>query len=151
VSNIVELKGDLFHYLNKDDIFLHACNAQGNWGAGIARQFAFNFPKSYEAHKKKSNRVGKGYILDNDGYRVGCLITSKYYGLRKDSPKQILINTYNSLLSLFSSIEDDSFVVQSPKINSGLFATPWDLTSKVIERAISKFENKDITWVTREF
>ena len=128
MSSIIELKGDLFLYLNKEDIFLQSCNAQNTWGSGIARQFAFNFPKSYESHKKITNKVGMGYILEDDGYRVGCLITSKFYGMRKDNPRTILVNTYNSLLNLFSSIEQDSFVIQSPKINSGLFATPWDLT-----------------------
>ena len=150
MSSIVELKGDLFLYLNKEDIFLQSCNAQNNWGSGIARQFASNFPKSYESHKKITNKVGMGYILEDDGYKVGCLITSKFYGMRKDNPRTILVNTYNSLMNLFSSIEQDSFVIQSPKINSGLFATPWDLTSKIIERAISKFEDKEITWITRE-
>ena len=100
--------------------------------------------------EKIINKVGMGYVLRDDGYNVGCLITSKFYGMRKDNPRTILVNTYNSLLNLFSSIEQDSFVIQSPKINSGLFATPWDLTSKIIERAISKFEDKDITWITRE-
>jgi len=150
VSSIIELKGNLFDYLNKDDIFLHSCNGQGTWGAGIAKGFAKNFPKSYISHKERHNKVGDGYVLKDDGYNVGCIITSEFYGTRKAPPKEILVFTFISLIKLFSSFESDSFTIQSPKINSGLFKVPWDLSAKIIERAISKCPEKDITWVTRE-
>lgn len=150
MSSIIELKGNLFDYLNKEDIFLQACNGQGNWGAGIAKDFARHFPLSYYAHQKKVHKVGDGYLLQEDGYQLGCIITSKFYGKRKDSPREILINTYVSIIKLINSIDSDIITIQSPKINSGLFATPWDKTARVIQRAMDKFEDKDITWITRE-
>jgi len=142
-------KGNLFNDLNKDVIYLHACNAQGLWGAGVAILFKMKFPDAYLAYIKKGNKCGDGYIVRHQDYKIGCLITSKYYGKRKDSPKKILVQTYTALQNMLNTISENEITIYSPKINSGYFATPWDATEKVIKLACSKTDKK-ITWVVWE-
>jgi len=138
-------RGNLFDNLQKEAIHLHACNAQGQWGPVIAAKFKERFYKSYIAYASRNNKTGDGYIIDVDDYKVGCLITSKYYGYRKDPPKQILINTFHAIKNLLSSTDAKSIIIQSPKINSGKFQVPWDLTERVIRRAIEG-QDKEVLW-----
>jgi len=141
-------RGDLFANLKDDAIHLHACNSQNKWGAGVAVLFRKIFPKSYIEHCSRNNKVGDGYVLSEDTFKVGCLITSTYYGQKKDPPRKILVNTYMALISLFNSIEGD-IVIQSPKINSGKFDVPWELTEKIIERACAKV-GREVSWTVWE-
>jgi len=142
-------RGNLFSDLNKDIIYLHACNAQGHWGAGIAVQFKKFFPKAFEDHKRMLNNPGDGYLVGHDDYKVGCLITSRFYGARKDPPKKILVQTYIALQNMLNTISENEITIYSPKINSGYFATPWDATEKVIKRACEKID-KNINWIVWE-
>lgn len=138
-------KGDLFKNLHKEYIHLHANNSYGNWGAGIAKKFAVRFPKSYFYHKKMPNKVGDGYVIDVEDYKVGCLITSSGYGSRKDPPEMILKNTYKSILNLVSSSIEEDIYIQSPKINAGLFMVLWKDTEEVLIKACETFPKK-IIW-----
>ena len=147
--DIVYKKGDIFKELKKDIIYIQSCNGQNIWGAGISLKFKKHFPDAYQVYKKKKNSVGDGYIVKHKQYKVGCLITSKYYGKRKDSPKKILVNTYIALQNILSIISENDITIYSPKINSGYFATPWDATEKVIIRACEKM-NKNINWIVWE-
>lgn len=142
-------KGNMFENLDKEVIYLHSCNAQGHWGAGIATEFKKNFVEAYISHKKMRNETGDGYVLRSGDYRVACLITSKFYGQFKDPPKKILIQTYTALINMLRSIPDKDITIYSPKINSGYFATPWEATEKVIKLVCEK-SDKNITWVIWE-
>lgn len=142
-------KGNLFQDLNTDVVYLHSCNAQGHWGAGIATQFKRIFPDSFLAHVKKKNNPGDGYIVNHMQFKIACLITSKHYGRLKDPPKKILVQTYIAVQNMLNDIVEDKITIYSPKINSGYFATPWDATEKVIIRACEKTDKK-ITWVVWE-
>ena len=146
---IIHKKGNLFKDLNTNIIYLHSCNAQGHWGAGIATQFKSIFPKSFLAHAKRRNKPGDGYIVKHDDFDIACLITSEFYGKRKDPPKKILVQTYLALQNLFASISEEEVTIYSPKINSGFFATPWYATEKVIVRACEKM-GKKVNWVVWE-
>ncbi len=143
-------KGDMFSNLDNNVIYLHSCNAQGHWGAGIAVLFKRIFPEAYEEHIRVVNHPGMGYLVNHQDYKVACLITSKHYGRYKDSPHVILNNTKISLTNLLNSIPDKDIKIYSPKINSGYFSTPWDKTSKVIEEVCSDFLEKNINWVVWE-
>ena len=147
--NIEYKKGNLFANLKEGAIHLHACNGQGKWGPVIAEQFKKRFPNSYLAYSKLPNKVGEGYILEEDDYKVGCLITSKYYGKRKDPPKKILVSTYLAVQKLLESTEEENILIQSPKINAGKFATPWDKTEEILIRACEKV-GKEVTWIVWE-
>jgi len=141
-------KGNLFDNLNKEDIFLHSCNSRGVWGAGIARTFKQKFPYAYLQHCKMINNVGDSYILEDKGYKIACLITSKNYGFNVDRYDVILKNTYKSLLTLFNNLTTDT-VIHSPKINSGLFNVPWKDTMEVILKASENIKYK-INWIVWE-
>ena len=142
-------KGDMLANLDKASIFLHANNSKGRWSRGIASSFAKKFPGAYLEHRNRVNKVGTGYVLEDKGFKIGCLITSKGFGAFVDPPKVITINTYHAVKSLLESIPDMEVVIQSPKINSGLFKTPWQWTRKAITKACRESEKK-VIWVVWE-
>jgi len=54
-------KGDMLdpNNINHLDIFLHVCNAQGKWGAGIAKQFKKIFPQAFLYYMSYQNKHGQ--------------------------------------------------------------------------------------------
>ena len=155
-------KGDIFGALNKKDIFVHACNAQGVWGAGIAKKFKQRFPLAFKEHTEIVNFPGHGYVVQHESYKIGCLITSEYYGKYADSPKDIADNTYRAVGNMLMDIKflvqtgesKPGITIHSPKINTGLFKTPWHKTEKSILTALAEFSlpNPDIikAWIIWE-
>ena len=145
------VSGDLFTDLSKKKnfILLHSCNAQGRWGSGIAKTFHSKFKNAYEQYRTHPKKVGNGFIVSENGYRIGCLITSKGYGKYVDPPKQIAESTYIALKELLENVSDTDIEIHSPKINAGLFNTPWQWTKKSIVKACEE-SNKRIKWVVWE-
>lgn len=142
-------KGNLFSNLTEDVVYLHACNSQNVWGAGVSVLFKKHFYKAYLDYKRKNNKCGDGYVVSHMGFRIACLITSERYGKLKDPPKKILVQTYIAVQKLLESLPDKEVTIYSPKINSGYFATPWVATEKVIIRACEKIDKK-INWIVWE-
>lgn len=142
-------KGDMLKNMNQEDIFLHACNTKGVWGNGIARQFRIKHPTAYEAHKNMPNRLGTGYVLEDRGFKIACIMTSKGFGAYVDTPREIVMNTYNALIDMFSKIKEKELTIHSPKINSGLFKTPWQKTKKALVKACED-SGKNIKWIVWE-
>lgn len=138
-------KGSLFQDMNNNFIYVHSNNSKGNWGKGIALEFAEKFPKAYSSHKNIKNKLGMGYVVDHDDYKVGCLITSIGYGRYKGDAKSILLYTYISIINMLQSLKEDNVYIKSPKINSGLFSIPWKFTEKIIIRACQKTD-KNVEW-----
>lgn len=132
---IVHKNGSLFE-APRGSVLVHAVNAQGIWGSGIAKQFAAKFPQSYEMYKlgcQDEDATGLGIILpDEAGYRIGCLFTSTNYGDKKDSPETILKNTRSALEMMFSTFFQREEEIHSCKFNSGLFNVPWEETEKIL-------------------
>jgi ADP-ribose 1''-phosphate phosphatase len=133
---IEEIKGNLFD-APKGSLLVHACNTQGVWGAGIAATFARLYPsylKGYEAqcHAKGPRLLGTALILQGRWHKVGCLFTSTGYGSKALYQDDIIQSTRESLIDLFTQVSDTE-VVNMPRINSGLFRVPWDLTREVLE------------------
>jgi ADP-ribose 1''-phosphate phosphatase len=96
MSNIVYVNDDLFN-APKGSILAHACNCQGVWGSGVAKQFAERFPESYEDYKivckvlKKETIPGLACVLKyENGHIVIALFTSENYGEKVDAPDVIL-------------------------------------------------------------
>ena len=143
-------KGDLFEDLEfkKEVILLHAVNSKKVWGSGIAKIFCKNFPLAYSQYKNNKNVLGTGYILEDNGYRIACLVTSVNYGKWIDPPLKIADSTYRAVKNLLEVIPDDS-VIHSPKINVGLFKTPWNLTEDAI-RAAGRESEKNVEWLVFE-
>lgn len=142
-------KGDMLKKMDNGSIFVHAVNGKGRWGSGIAKSLHTKFVGAYAQYASKVNKVGMGYIVEDKGFKIGCLVTSKGYGAYKDSPKQITVATYKAVKSLLESITDETITIESPKINSGLFETPWQWTKKAITKACNE-STKTIKWVVWE-
>lgn len=142
--NIEYRDGDLFT-VPPHSILVHSCNAKGVWGAGIAKQFKARFPHTHQQYvdfcksswtKSSQELVGQVFIFSENNYRIASLITSNGYGHQVDSSAQILQATQQSLLNLIEGL-DDHDTIHMPKINSGLFRTPWSETEKCIEYLLS--------------
>jgi len=133
----------------KDSVLVHACNAQGVWGSGIAKEFKLRFPNSYELYHHvclDGDAAGAGIILPKESeYMVGCLLTSRNYALKRDSVEEILKNTRSALTHMLE-MATDVREIHSCKFNAGLFAVPWEETEKVLLDVVNKTGyNKDWT------
>ena len=144
-------KGSLFE-APRGATLLHSCNCQGKWGSGIAAEFARRFPEAYKIYNRyclnNTGLVGKSLIIDDSGYKIACLFTSNNYGSNVDSPEQILKATKSSIDHMF--MKNPSLLnIHSPKINSGLFKTPWEDTEKLIIESLGR--SPSVEWTVWEF
>lgn len=146
---IIFKKGNIIENIDSAAIYLHSCNASNNWGAGVALCFKNKFNKAYLSFIREKHILGECVLVEDISCKVACLITSKGYGSLKDPPRDILKNTYTSLIHLLKKCDDKDITIHSVKINSGLFETPWEATEKIIRLACSKFE-KNIKWFVWE-
>lgn len=159
---LVVKKGDLFTNAPKGSFLLHACNAQGVWGSGVAKVFKDNYPASFKEYNQfctsnlkehNDGAVGLHLITQEN---VVCLVTSFDYGSNKDSPETIIRNTQTSLNRFFEEclkLKLKEIDVHSPKINSGLFSVPWKSTERLIMELISYYDNKynlKVNWTVWE-
>jgi ADP-ribose 1''-phosphate phosphatase len=157
-------KGDLFQNLTGNEIIAHACNAQGVWGSGFARECKERFPNDFIEYQRFCEwwncGTGKSFLSDGNKNIQGilCLIASEKYGKLKDSPEKILhatkyaLNYFSTLLNEEESnffYSGGSINIVSPKINSGLFGVPWTDTETVINNFIENSERK-INWTVYE-
>ena len=145
---ITDLTGDLFT-APPHTVLIHACNTMGSWGGGIALAFRQHYPEAYaiySAHCKRSlpqRLVGTALLIapragapPSRQHYVGCLFTSKRYGQAKDSPEMILQATGPAMRDLLGQIAREGGEVgeiRMCRINSGLFAVPWEESKRVIE------------------
>lgn len=114
----------------------HACNARGVWGAGVALGFARRFPEARKMYERlcrahTQNCCGIAFVIADDKYEIGCLITSADYGDKRDTPEQILKATEYAIGDL-NDLLPAGVDVYMPKINSGLFGVPWEDTMQVL-------------------
>lgn len=142
-------KGDMFKGAPKGCVLIHACNTQGNWGAGIAKVFKQQYSDAFADHHRycakdhsKSNPVPTGtaqLLAPRDAGKqhwIGCVFTSARYGRGKDKPDVIVQNTGKSiqmLLELISQVDDEVSEIRMCKINSGKFGVPWEKTRDAIQ------------------
>jgi ADP-ribose 1''-phosphate phosphatase len=149
-------KISLFDVL-KGSIIIHAVNAQGVWGSGIAKEFKERYPKSYEHYNyfcKNYTALGRGTFSNfkEEKHQVGWICTSKNYGDKKDNPIQILTNTTLALIDLCDELDAtrsingySNITVYSNKFNSGLFNVPWSNTEIVLNEILKRYPN--INWI----
>lgn len=126
----------------KGAVLVHACNAQGVWGSGIAKEFKERFPSSFKQYHKYCKDVfnvsGTSYLTTQENTQfVGCLITSDNYGKNVDSKDKILVNTICALRDLAERYPDSMFY--SNKFNSGLFGVPWEETERFLKVIVEKY------------
>lgn len=139
---------------------VHACNAQGVWGSGIAKEFKERFPFSFKRYEEQCRKalftnqshalVGTSiYTQDwampweeqaGSGRTVICLMTSHKYGKEKDSVEEIKVNTtlaLHHLLSEVYSLRRAEFA--SNKFNAGLFGVPWEATEEILKVFVDRY------------
>lgn len=133
------IKGSLFD-APSDCTLVHACNAQGVWGSGIAKEFKERYPEIYKmyhshciANKECNSILGTAFITQS----VGCLITSSNYGNNVDKPSEIIINTTLALNNLSKRYNKK---YASNKFNSGLFNIPWEETEKILAYFVKRYK-----------
>jgi ADP-ribose 1''-phosphate phosphatase len=155
---ITDKIGDLFA-APPNTLLIHACNCIGSWGGGIALAFRDRYPAAYavyRAHCARSTpdallgtallippQTGKGQQGNKDtgqGHYVGCLFTSRRVGKGRDAPETILRATVPAMAHLMRLVAEEEgragvsiAEVRMCRINSGLFAVPWDQSKKAIE------------------
>jgi len=135
-------------------ILMHACNAQGVWGRGIAAEFKRRFPASYKEYVADCTdyindsplwgAAGKSLFLNEEGgYQVCCLVTSYDY-THVDDKKTILMQTVMALEDFCVTQDPQHKSIYCNKFNSGLFAVPWEETASILKYFEMKY-NLDIT------
>lgn len=138
----------------KGAIIAHGCNAQGVWGSGIAKPFKEKYPKAFDEYNKycvhrlnvdsENGAVGHGLLTAEDnGHRVGCLITSFDFGPKKDNPGKIVIQTVLALKDLMSYLNTYQLLnepIYCNKFNSGLFNVPWESTEKILQFFAKRYD-----------
>ncbi|KAL5464836.1 hypothetical protein PMIN06_000996 [Paraphaeosphaeria minitans] len=158
-SGVQERIGDLFDAPD-DVVLVHACNTQGSWGAGIAKEFRKRYPMAFSLyqehclanHHPKSDPVPTGSCLlippseEYSGARrhwIACLFTSEKYGGKKDSQARILASTplaFRHLLALLKrqarEIGPAIQEIRMCQINSGLFAVKWQSTKNILQAVL---------------
>lgn len=140
MSRIVYKEMNLFDAPAKS-LLVHACNCQGVWGRGIAKDFREKFPLAYEGYKNSCNELfllGRALVSIDRNYYIGCLMTSWHYS-PPDAIPMILQNTERALESLHRHP-----TVYSNKFNSGLFGVPWEETEKILKNYLDR--NRGISW-----
>jgi ADP-ribose 1''-phosphate phosphatase len=153
--SITYFKSSLFD-VPVNSVIVHACNAQGVWGAGIAAEFRTRYLYSNMAYEQfcDTNKVitGKAGLSSwhvKERHWVGWLITSFGYGSRKDSRIAILTNTALAVSSLCENLckqlDHAQIEVYSNKFNSGLFGVPWEETEEVLKNTLKHY--KRIKWI----
>lgn len=151
----------------KYSIITHACNAQGIWGSGIAKEFKHRYSYSYEEYKKhcesKDIKTGSSGLakslssLVNETHTISWIITSENYGDKVDSECAILANTALAVkdlceniinwhkISTFNFKPDKKIDIYSNKFNSGLFKVPWKKTEIVLQEVLKHYPS--INWI----
>lgn len=138
MSNITYVTGDVLLDSPENVCIAHACNAQGVWGSGVAKQAKEVFPEFYTYYNLycRHGNVIRGEVLFLRSFRHNksmlCMFTSNGYGQYVDSPEMILWSTKKCLLRLENEYP---FIkkLHIPKINSGAFNVPWEETEKILK------------------
>lgn len=155
---MIEYKNISLFNTPKYAIIIHAANAQGVWGSGIAAEFNKLYPYSYNEYKKFcdtkkvitgtagfSNDLGS---LCNEKHTVGWLITSENYGSKVDSKQAVLANTALAIKDLCDKLIDNkksNITIYSNKFNSGLFKVPWEESEEVLKTVLKHYPS--INWI----
>jgi ADP-ribose 1''-phosphate phosphatase len=144
---IIEETGDIFDAPARS-ILVHACNCQGKWGAGIAKNFKKFYPQAFRVYEDHCDKHTAGQLLgtalvippcEEDErscwHYIGCLFTSEMAGKKKGSPSKILAATHASMTALLELLERSTDIegIYMCKINAGLFNVPWEETKRVLE------------------
>lgn len=136
------IKGNILN--SNAEILAHGCNCLGGFGAGIAKQFSFSYPKSKQMYLKKFNSSGwelgdVQLIFDNNKIIANCA-TQISYGREK----KVYVD-YNAIEIVFKKLykysKENNKSIAIPKIGAGLAGGNWEIIEKIINNI---FTDKEI-------
>ncbi len=148
MGTLITKKMSLFD-AESGSILVHACNAKGVWGSGIAKEMKERFPlafRHYNAQCETYLMTGQYDNTFDKTHTILSLVTSSNYGENVDSPDEILVNTTIALYEALKYINRDT-IIYSNKFNSGLFNIPWDRTEAIIKVFVKQY---DLNWIVCE-
>jgi ADP-ribose 1''-phosphate phosphatase len=146
--NFVNKKMSLFD-APEGSILVHACNAKGVWGSGIAKEMKERFPlafRHYNAQCETYLMTGNYDLTFDKTHTIASIVTSKDYGPNVDSPDEILVNTVIALYEALKYANRDT-PIYSNKFNSGLFNVPWECTEAIIKVFVKQY---NLNWTVCE-
>lgn len=133
-------------------ILVHACNAEGIWGSGIAAEMKERYPEQYEFYKVHAHNLGSSVFdgISQEKHNICNLITSSLDSKHPDSIEDILINTATSLSDFLDHYRefDGETKIYSNKFNSGIFNVPWEKTEFILKLLINRYKVK---WTVCEY
>ena len=143
------VKGSLFE-APKGAHLVHACNAQGVWGSGIAVEFKKRFPSAFASYNRlclnPSHMIlGHCWSGHETDYSVVCLMVSDGYGRNVSSKEDILARTKTSVTELLNGLKEgrkfmhEDPVICSNKFNSGFFRVPWEETEAILKECLKDY------------
>ena len=146
--NLINKKMSLFD-AEPGSCLVHACNAQGVWGSGIAKEMKERFPLAFGRYKVQCDTylmTGSYDSTFDKTHNILSLVTSTNYGEKVDSPEEILVNTTIALYEALKYINRDA-PIYSNKFNSGLFKVPWERTEEIIKVFVKQY---NLNWTICE-
>lgn len=132
-------------------LLAHACNCRGVWGSGIAAQFATVYPEYLRFYQSECMQygpklLGTAVVLAGEKHKLANLFTSDGFGADVMAPEVVVKNTEAALEDLFKQTYVREKEVHMPKINSGRFKVPWEMTEEVLVRVAEKFGREFVVW-----
>lgn len=137
------INSDIFTSLNKGDILLHGCNAQGVMGSGIAAQIKKRYPDCFKVYKNRVpyTKVGSVIWYESDSITIGNCITQAHYGRH---PK-VQYCSYDGIASCMVKVREyltdaGKNEVHMPKIGAGLGNGDWNIIAPIVECQLRDFK-----------
>ena len=158
MPTITETTGDIFT-APPHSILIHACNARGSWGAGVALAFKTRYPAAYKLYHTHCNTPPPGTSISahqaslpgtcllippyeakgKAEHWIACLFTSLGYGRGVSKEAVILENTRGAVRDLGEQVQgcrgrgETVGECRAVRINSGKFGVRWEKTKGVLE------------------
>jgi O-acetyl-ADP-ribose deacetylase (regulator of RNase III) len=144
-----KIKGDLLELAKQGEFNLiaHGCNCQKNFGAGLAKQIANEFPIAYEVdreeYKPELGNISIAYDMKYDLNIVNCYTQIWYgkpYGIndRNHVKEDTIKARYEAIRACLRKINEE-FAGDSiglPLIGAGLAGLEWKTIERYIEEEL---------------
>ncbi|KAI9726771.1 MAG: ADP-ribose 1''-phosphate phosphatase [Chrysothrix sp. TS-e1954] len=151
-AHIEYVTGDVLEAA-QGSVIVHSCNCEGSWGKGFAKALRLKYPghcKRYQIFcktHKPAQLLGKCLLLgpaedvgDVQDVWIACLFTRKniFRGSTKATSQAangVVDATKTSMSDLYRQMQAQNLnrSLAMPKINSGLFQTPWQRTADALQ------------------
>ena len=137
--------GDIFDYVQKDDVVLHQVNCKGVMGGGIAYQIKNMFPDVYQTYsdycKKHDYNCLSDFLpvktkLDSISFIIGNCFGQNGFGKGLQTNYDALKNCFEQTKLLFPH----NRILIPHSIGCGLAGGDWNIVFKMIENVFADCE-----------